>query len=301
VRRHLYSFLGELPERNSSISARLLRQEEHEHYVLERLELELNGIEPVAAIFVRPVKGLARLPGILYNHAHGGDYALGKEELLEGRAELQSPPYAIELAKRGFAVLAIDAWNFGDRRGRKESELFKEMLWKGKTLWGHMVYDSLRALDYLESRPEIDVARLGTLGMSMGSTMAWWVAALDERVLATVDLCCMTDFHALVESRGLDGHGIYYYVPGLMKDFSTARIQGLICPRAHLSLAGNFDPLTPPEGLDRIDRQMKEQYRAASAAQNWSMLRYDVGHVETAAMRAEVLQFLEKFLKDSRG
>ena len=42
--------------------------------------------------------------------------------------------------------------------------------------------DALRGLDYLAARPEVDAARLGTLGLSMGSTMAWWLAALDERV-----------------------------------------------------------------------------------------------------------------------
>ncbi len=299
-RRRLYALLGDLPPRETSISARVLRQEESELFVLERLQLELNGVEPVPAIFVRPTKGLARLPGILYNHAHGNDYELGKEELLDGRDTLQAPSYAVDLARRGYAVLAIDAWNFGERRGRTESELFKEMLWKGKVLWGHMVYDSLRALDYLESRPEVDGKRLGTLGMSMGSTMAWWVAALDERIRTVVDLCCLTDFHALLESRGLDGHGVYYYVPGLLKDFTTARIQGMISPRAHLSLAGNFDPLTPPDGLDRIDRQMKERYRADGAAQSWKLVRYDVGHLETQAMRLEALEFLGKHLKGSR-
>ena len=56
-------------------------------------------------------------------------------------------------------------------------------------------------------------ARIGTLGMSMGSTMAWWLAALDERVKVTVDICCLTDFHTLVAKKGLAGHGVYYYVP----------------------------------------------------------------------------------------
>ena len=87
------------------------------------------------------------------------------------------------------------------------------MLREGRVLWGMTVYDSLRALDYLESRTDVDPHRLGTLGISMGSTMAWWLAALDPRVKVTVDLCCMTDFHALIENRGLDGHGLYYYVP----------------------------------------------------------------------------------------
>jgi hypothetical protein len=63
-----------------------------------------------------------------------------------------------------------------------------------------------------------------------------------------------------------------------------------------LSLVGNFDPLTPSEGLDRIDRQMKQLYGEAGAAGAWRLARYDCGHIETAAMRAEVLSFLRKHL-----
>ena len=76
-------------------------------------------------------------------------------------------------------------------------------------MWGMMVYDSLRALDYLRQRPELDPGRVGTLGLSMGSTMAWWVAALDPRVKVCVDLCCLTDFAALIATRALEAHGLY--------------------------------------------------------------------------------------------
>jgi cephalosporin-C deacetylase-like acetyl esterase len=106
--------------------------------------------------------------------------------------------------------------------------LFKELLWRGLVLWGLMVYDTLRATDYVLSRADVRADRIATLGMSMGSTMAWWHAALDERVSACVDLCCMTDFQALIEARGLDGHNLYYYVPGLLKHFTTAEINGQI-------------------------------------------------------------------------
>jgi cephalosporin-C deacetylase-like acetyl esterase len=159
-----------------------------------------------------------------------------------------------------------------------------------------MVYDSLRAIDYLATRPDVDHTRLGTLGLSMGSTMAWWVAALDERVRVCVDLCCLTDFQALIDARGLDGHGIYYYVPGLLKRFDTAAINALIAPRAHLSLAGIYDRLTPPAGLDRIDRALQAVYAEAGAPEAWKLVRSATGHFETAAMRAEIMAFLAKWM-----
>ena len=130
----------------------------------------------------------------------------------------------------------------------------------------------------------------------MGSTMAWWHAALDERVKVCVDLCCLTDFQALIETRGLDGHGIYYYVPGLLKQFTTAQINALISPRAHLSLAGIWDKLTPPAGLDRIDAALREEYARAGVPERWQLVRYRGGHFETWDMRCRIMEFLRRFL-----
>jgi acetyl esterase/lipase len=295
-RRALYQLLGDLPDRERPVGGRLVGEETRDTYVLEKLVLDLNGIEPVPAYFVRPRQAAGPLPVVLYNHAHGGDYVLGKDELLVGRSALQGPPYAEALAARGYAALAIDAWVFGERRGRSESETFKQMLWEGKVLWGMMVFDSLKAIDYLATRSDVDLTRLATWGLSMGSTMAWWVAALDERVKVTIDLCCLTDFQALIETRGLDGHGIYYYVPSLLKQFSTADINALIAPRPHLSLAGVYDRLTPPAGLDRVDAALRRVYAELGASDAWQLSRYDIGHFETAAMRAEVLAFLARWL-----
>jgi hypothetical protein len=108
-----------------------------------------------------------------------------------------------------------------------------------------------------------------------------------------VDLCCLTDFEALLEARGLEQHGIYYYVPSLLKHFSTADINALIAPRPHLAVAGDQDRLTPPAGLDRIDAALRKVYADAGAPDAWKLLRYDIGHRETGAMRHEILKFLD--------
>jgi dienelactone hydrolase len=295
-RAELLSLLGDLPDLNRPITAELVREEARAGYHLEVLTLDLNGIEPVPAYFVKPNAGGGPFPTVIYNHSHGGAYHIGKDELLTGREYLQSPPYAEALTAQGYAALCIDAWCFGERHDLPELELVKLMLWRGQVLWGMMVYDSLRAVDYAISRPDVDAARLATLGMSMGSTMAWYLAALDPRIKVCVDICCLTDFQALIDAGGLGGHGIYYYVPGLLKHFTTAEINALIVPRPHLGLAGNLDPLTPAAGLDRIDAALRDVYAAAGAPDAWRMSRYDVQHVETPGMRAEVLAWLERWL-----
>lgn len=291
-REELYGLLGDHPPRDRPVNAILTGRETCDGYVCEQLELDLNGIEPVPACFCKPARQSGRLPVILFNHSHGGNYEIGKRELLEGRQYMATPSYAEDLTRLGYAVLCIDHWAFGDRRGETESSLFKRMLWEGRVLWGMMVYDSLKAIDYLLTRDDVDPRRIGTLGMSMGSTMAWWLAALDERVRVCVDLCCLTDFQSLIETGQLDAHGVYYYVPRLLKHFTTAQINALIAPRPHLALAGTQDVLTPAAGLDRIDSELRRVYAAQNAAERWQLLRYDVAHHETPKMRRDVLKWL---------
>jgi hypothetical protein len=293
-RRKLYCLLGELPDRNHPIFARVINTTEMKHYFLETLALDLNGIEEVPAYFARAKNYKGRLPAILFNHSHGGNYDLGKDEFIQGNSYMQKPPYAEILTSAGFNALCIDHWCFGKRHVKSESETFKEMLWNGQVLWGMMVYDSIRAMDYLVSRDDIDSSRIGTLGMSMGSTMAWWLAALDTRIKVCIDICGLTDFHELIRDRGLDYHGIYYYVPSLLKHFSASDINALIAPRAHLALAGSQDFLTPPEGLRLIDENMKKVYMNMNAADKWNLFISDTSHVETMHMRKLVSKFLAR-------
>jgi len=295
-RRELYALLGDLPDRQRPVGSKKRQEEQRDGYVLETWELDLNGIEPVPAYLVRPTRLNGRVPAVLFNHSHGGGYKIGKQEFIEGRSYLQPVPYAKVLTDLGYVGLCIDHWVFGERSHTTEQDMFKAMLWQGQVLWGMMVFDSLRALDWLVQRPDVDRARVGTLGISMGSTMAWWLAALDERVKVTVDLCCLTDFHTLLAKKALSGHGIYYYVPRLLKRFTTAQINALIAPRAHLGLAGLQDKLTPVEGLDAIDRELTRVYAEAGHPERWKLLRYDVGHMETPEGRREIIAFLKRFI-----
>jgi dienelactone hydrolase len=295
-RARLYALFGDLPDRDRPFSSRLLSEEDRGSYVLERLLLDLNGLEPVPAYFTRPKTGSPPYPTVLFSHSHGGFYATGKDEFIGGQEYLIRPHYAEYLASRGRAGLCIDHWVFGERRGRTEGEAFRLFLWKGATLWGMMVYDSLKALEYLRSRKDVDPASIVALGMSMGAAMSIWVSALDEGIRACVDICGQTDGQALIEARGLELHGIYYYVPGLLKRFSMSKIDGLIAPRPHLAIAGDFDRLTPPAGLDRIDREARRYYAELGKAEAWRLLRYPIAHYETAETRHAVEGFLDEFL-----
>ena len=291
-RQELYGLLGKLPPRDRDVSAKSISSEDRGGYTLEKLVLDLNGEEPVPAYFASPKGASGKLPTLLFNHSHGGGYTIGKAEFIDGREYMGKPPYAEFLTSLGYNALCIDAWIFGERSGRAELDFCKEKIWQGRVVWGMMVYDSLKAVDYLHTRPDVDTGRLGTVGMSMGSSTAQWVGALDPRLKVVIDICCLTDWHTLVEVGGLKGHGIYYYVPDLLNHFTTAQMNALIAPRAHLSLTGNLDHLTPIAGLDKVDNELREVYAAAGKPDDWKLLRYEVGHQETPEMREQIRQWL---------
>ena len=303
-RQELWGLLGDLPWQYKPGLAKLVSTEKHEGYTLERLVLDFNGVEPVPALLLIPDKRQTPAPGLLFIHWHGGMYDLGKEQLLRG-IDAQ-PAYAPVCVEKGLVTLAIDSWCFGERKceadGRTgEEDAFKLMLWQGQVLFGMMMFDEFRALDYLASRPEVDARRLGAFGMSMGATKAWWLAALDPRLKLCIDVCCLTDYDELIKTRGLKEHGVYYYVPSLLKRFQTAGINELIVPRAHLSVNGRQDPLTPPAGVEKIRDHLRPLYRRYDSETDCRIELFDCAHVELPKMRALVLGWMDRYLVTKSG
>lgn len=298
-RKQLWGLLGDLPAQREP-TATLIKKEKRDGYTLEHLTLDLNGEQSVPAILLIPDNVKTPAPAMHYIHWHGGNYPTGKEELITGRKVL--PAYAPVYAEKGIVALAIDSWCFGERipypdhGSRGESDTFKEMLWNGRVLFGMMMFDEWQALNYLCSRPEVDVNRIGAFGISMGSTKAWWLAALDERIKCCIDLCCLTDFQALIKHKNLRGHGLYYYVPSLLKHFQAHEIVELIVPRPHLSLNGRRDTLTPAEGVERIRDHLLPLYEKHGQKEDCHIELFDCAHQETPEMRKIILTWLDKYL-----
>jgi dienelactone hydrolase len=298
-RCELWELLGDLPWSHKPGAARVAEREKHDGYTLERLLLDLNGLEPVPALLLIPSRRQKLAPGLLFIHWHAGEYDLGKEQLLRGTPV--QPAYAPVCAEKGLVTLAIDSWCFGERKHEANGHLgeenaFKLMLWQGRVLWGMMMFDEFCALSYLASRPEIDPGRLGAFGMSMGATKVWWLAALSPQVKLTIDVCCLTDYESLIAAHGLSGHGVYYFVPSLLKHFDTFQINELIVPRAHLSVNGRNDPLTPPAGVEKVRDKLLPLYRTYGRAQDCRIELFDCAHQELPQMRRQILAWMDRYL-----
>lgn len=264
---------------------------EHGTHALEHITFEAERGERIRGFLTRPL-GTARHPAIVYAHAHGGAYEIGASELTEGRPALLSPPGPM-LAEAGYVTLCIDMPTFGERSGDKESALTKAKLWYGKSLFGQMLSEQAAAVTYLAGRNDVDASRIGMTGISMGATLTYWLAAVDERIAAIAHLCCYADFATMIETGVHDGHGIYLMVPGLLAATSTGEIAGLVAPRPQLICVGDDDPLTPPLAVD----QAFEETRKAYGNGPLELLRQPgIGHQETLEMRSKVMDFFRRTL-----
>ncbi len=243
-------------------------------------------------------------PAILYCHWHGGQYEIGKEEMLGTNATPVAP--GPELARRGYAVFGIDAPGFGERNGHGgqhplgaagELDAAKKLMWHGQTLWGKTVVDDLIALDYFAARPEVDANRIGVTGISMGSTRAWWLMALEDRLKAGVCVACMTRYQDLIDAKALAAHGIYYFVPGILQHFDTEVIIGAAAPRALLFQTGDQDVGSPIAGVMKIGDAVAQVYQALGQPCKFESIVYPgVGHTYTPEMWDRTLEWFAEHL-----
>ena len=306
TRRKMWQLLGDIPPpfmpRVTLISTR-----EEPAYTLEHFSFA-NGIgDTVYGYFILPKDIVHPAPAVLYHHEHGGKYHLGKDAAIKIRENGYAPGLA--LVQAGFIVMAIDAYGFCQREhqgpaGERESgaatelSLFKHFLWQGKTLWGMIVHDDLTALTYLRSRPEVDEARIGTAGMSLGSSRSTWVAALDESIKAVVPISQMTRYRDFADARDLRGHAIYYFVPGVLTSgLDMEHIVAVTAPRHQLILSGDSDPLSPISGIHKIMDFARDVYRELDAADKLELVLYEgVSHAYLPAMVEATIDFFRRKL-----
>lgn len=259
---------------------------------LWRLSFTTNRGGRVPALYLPPPGGKAA-PAILYCHAHGGQYDIGMSELTDGRPAL-SAPFAPALAQAGFAVLCVEMLCFGARSDMAEGATAKACLWHGRTLFGQMLAEQGAGLDWLAAQPGVDGTRIGALGISMGGTLAWWLAALEPGIAAAAALSCFSDMGLLIGTGAHDRHGHYMTVPGLLRLGRTGQLAGLAAPKPLLFGIGLEDWGTPAPAFALARADVSKAYGDAGADDALSFhVEETLGHAESPAMRQAVMAFLD--------
>jgi dienelactone hydrolase len=304
VRAIVLQSLGERPPRPQPLKVRTLSTEKRDGYTVEKFVFH-NGVDSEVPGYLAIPHRPGRLPAVLAMHGHSSS----KENIFG--ADPSSQDVAELLARQGYVVMALDNYFNGQRKGAgpagelevmarssdQEMSLFKLNLWLGRTLWGMMLRDEQIALDYLASRPEVDPQRIGAQGMSMGSTRSWWLAAIDDRIKAVVGVACFTRYEDLIAIRQLRAHGIYYFVPGILKHFDSEGVMALIAPRPFLALTGDRDTGSPPEGMKKLEQILSRFYGLYGQPDHFRSIIYPkTGHVYNDDMKQRMLEWFGRFL-----
>lgn len=272
-------------------------------------------------------------PGVLVLHDHGGFYYFGKEKVvglarerpvltLYKRRYYGGRSLADELARRGYVVLVIDSFYFGERRLITESEaavppdsisdadirtlnrrnadleelVARALLAAGVTWMGITLWDDRRSLDYLASRPEVDPGRLACVGFSGGGYRALFLAALDERLKAAVDVSWMTLLGPCLgrDPRGALGHSLL--VPGLYHYLDVPDVALTVAPRALLCISGTADPLFPPEAVKEAHARVARGFAEVGSARSFRSILHSGSHEFNAELQEEAWGWLRRHL-----
>jgi dienelactone hydrolase len=300
VRATLLECLGESPPRPPADQVKVISVDDRGAYTLERFEFH-NGVDMVVpGILAIPKERHGAAPVVIGMHGHSGS----KNDYLPNPERENSLGWI--LIRNGYAVAAIDGYFNGERIGKgprgkhddaagQEMTLFKLHLWQGRTLWGMMLRDEQCLLDYLATRPDLDMTRVAATGMSMGCTRAWWLAAIDERVHSIVGVACFTRYTELLAHRS--SHGIYYFVPGLLQHFDTEAIYALVAPRPMLMLSGDQDYNAPPDGVEVLEKKIGAVYQLYGRPDAFrSVLYKNTGHEYLPEMREEMIRWFQRTL-----
>lgn len=208
-------------------------------------------------------------PIVLAIHGHG----YGSREIVglhpDGSSRESEPglhkDFALSLVRQGFVVAAPELLGFGDRRLQEDLALAAEdpgknscfrlssaLLTVGQTMAGYRIYETMRALDYVQTRDEFDSGRVGIMGISGGGLVAGFTAALDSRISCAVVSGYTNTFAASILSRN---HCLDNYIPGILLEAEMPDLLGLIAPRGLFVESGVNDHLFGPAGVrEALDR-----------------------------------------------
>lgn len=237
----------------------------------------------VPGILVKSANSTGRRPVVISLHGTGGNK--------EGQV-----PYMTELARAGFVAVAIDGRYHGARSSAKtdyvDAILRTFRTGKEHPFFYDTVWDAMRLIDYLETRPDVDAKRIGMIGFSKGGIETYLAAAVDPRIAVAVPCIGLESFRwanennswqsrigtvqaafdAAAKDTGVekpDGKFVHTFysriAPGLDREFDGPAMAPLISPRPLLSINGELDPRTPLPGLELCNQAARAAYHAAGA------------------------------------
>lgn len=296
LRHQLADMLGLLPmPPRTDLKAVITGRLDHERFILERLHFQSRpGLYVTASLYL-PRNTDKPSPAILYLCGHG---TVKKDGISYG-AKAHYHYWGAWLAANGYVCLMLDTLQLGEIEGLHHGTYRENMWWwhsRGYTPAGVETWNAMRALDYLQSRPEVDAKRIGVTGRSGGGAYSWWLTALDDRVAAAVPVAGITDLANHVVDGCIEGHcDCMYMVNFCGWDFAT--VAALAAPRPLLISNTDKDSIFPLDGVVRVHAQVKRIYDLYNAADKLGLLITDGPHKDTQELQIPAIRWFNRFLK----
>ncbi|QDU36918.1 Alpha/beta hydrolase family protein [Maioricimonas rarisocia] len=295
-RGQLFEMLGldPLPEK-TPLEATITGTVDHDDFTVERVHFQSRpGLYVTGNLYVP--KGLeGKAPAVLYVCGHG---RVKKDGISYGNKTYYHY-HGSWFARHGYVCLTIDTLQLGEIEGIHHGTYRHDMFWwnaRGYTPAGVEAWNCIRALDYLQSRAEVDPDRLGVTGRSGGGAYSWWIAALDERIKVAVPVAGITNLKNHVIDGCVEGHcDCMFQVNTYRWDYPM--IAALVAPRPLLISNTDKDGIFPLDGVVDVYMKVRPIYELYGKAGNLGLHITEGPHKDTQQLRVHAFQWMNRHLK----
>jgi cephalosporin-C deacetylase-like acetyl esterase len=250
-----------------------------------KLYVTANLYRPAAA------KAGARLPAVLYVCGHSGRGRNGNKVAFQS--------HGIWLARHGYVCLMVDTLQLGEIAAFHHGTYNLNRWWwhsRGYTPAGVEAWNGIRGIDYLISRPDVDLERIAVTGISGGGAATFWVAAADERVKVAIPVSGMADLESYVPNRVINGHCDCMFLYNTFQ-WPWTRIAGLVAPRPMLFVNSDDDRIFPMDANERITNRLERLYSLFGNSGEFDTVVSVGGHAYRQDIRQAAFRFLNMHLK----
>ena len=303
IRANMQLAMGPLPDnsRRVPLNVETFAEERTEKYLRRKVKFTSEPEDRVPAWLLIPheVANQGKASAMLCLHQTTG---IGKDEPA-GLGGLKSLHYAHELAERGFVCIVPDYPSFGEYPYDFKKQGAHYASGSMKAIWNH-----IRAVDLLESLPQVDKARIGVIGHSLGGHNALFIAVFDERLKAVVTSCGFTPFHDYYDGK-LGGWTSDRYMPRIRDvygndpdrvPFDFYEILGSLAPRGVYSNSPIHDANFDLEGVKKAFHKAGEVYALFAAESQLKLDTPDAPHDFPETQRLAAYEWLAEQLNEMK-
>jgi dienelactone hydrolase len=279
----------------TDLKATITGKIEAEDFIVEKLHFQSMPHLYVTANLYLPKHQTKPVPAILYVCGHGPVITNG----ISYGNKVAYQHHGAWFARNGYACLIIDTVQLGEIQGIHHGT-YKEGMWwwnsRGYSSAAVEAWNSIRAIDYLQSREEVDPEKIGVTGRSGGGAYSWWVAALDDRVKAAAPVAGITDLQNHVIDGTVEGHCDCMFMVNTYR-WDYPMVAALVAPRQLLIGNSDKDSIFPLDGVYRLHEKVAKIYKLYNAATNFGLLITEGPHKDTQDLQVPVFRWFNRFLK----